>query len=215
VPRLNFAVESAAAVPFAATPTIGFNLRLKNEVEGQTIQSIALRCQIMIEAAQRHYQASERAALRDLFGEPDRWSQTLRSLLWTHANVTVPEFSGEMLVQLPVSCTFDFNVASAKYFHSLADGDIPLCFQFSGTMFYASSNGSLQIAQIGWDQETRFRLPATVWHEMMDLYYPNSAWLRLDRSVFERLYEHKRRHGFATWEHTVEDLLPLEKKAAS
>jgi hypothetical protein len=215
MPGLTFSVEGAEAIPFAAAPTIGFRLRVVNPDQSQVIRSVALRCQIMIEASRRHYDSKERAGLRDLFGEPDRWSQTLRSLLWTHVSVSVPAFSGSVVSQIPVPCTFDFNVAAAKYFHATEREDVPLCFQFSGTVFYAAADGALQIDQIGWDKESRFRLPAKVWREMMDHYYPNSAWLRLRLDAFERLYEYKRRRGMATWEEAVESLIPLEKEAAS
>jgi len=215
MPVLTFAIDSAEAVPFAAAPTIAFHLRVINTIQNQTLQSIALRCQILIEAAGRHYNPGERKTLGDLFGEPDRWSQTLRPLLWTHAGITVPEFTGNIAVEIPVPCTFDFNVAAAKYFHAIQGEDVPLRFQFSGTVFYPAPDGTLQIAQIGWDKEAKFRLPARVWREMMDLYYPNSAWLRLRRDVFERLYEYKRREGLATWEQAIERLLPLQEEAAS
>lgn len=208
---LIFSVESAAAIPFAAAPTIGFRLRVVNPNVEQAIQSIALRCQIMIEASRRHYQPGEREHLLDLFGEPERWGQTLRSLLWTHASVTVPAFSGTVYCELAVPCTFDFNVGAAKYFHAIQQQDVPLCFQFSGTVFYALPEGTLQIAQIDWNNEARYRLPALVWREMMDHYYPNSAWLRLGRDAFERLYAYKRQHGLATWEAAIEQLLPLNK----
>jgi hypothetical protein len=212
VPGLTFGIEGAEALPFAAAPTIAFRLRVNAT---QAIQCVALRCQVMIEASRRHYNSGERESLRDLFGESDRWSQTVRSLLWTHATATVPGFSGSILTQLAVPCTFDFNVGAAKYFHAIQEEDVPLCFQFSGTMFYASADGTLQIDQIGWDRESRFRLPAMVWTEMMDHYYPNSAWLRLRRDAFERLYAYKRRKGLATWEEAIESLLPFEKEAAS
>jgi len=215
LPNLNFIVESAQAVSFAAAPTIAFQLRLTNTVPGESIHSIALRCQIQIEAQRRHYTPGERHLLGDLFGEPERWSRTLRPLLWTHANVTVAEFLGTTTVSVPVACTFDFNVASAKYFHALDGGETPLTFQFSGTVFYPAPDGALQIAQIAWDKEARFRLPAQVWHEMMDLYYPDSTWLRLQRHVFERLYEYKRAQGVATWEEAIERLLPNERQVAS
>jgi hypothetical protein len=216
MPNLNFAIEKAEVMPFAAVPTLAFFLRIENENPSEHVQSVALRSQILIEAAKRRYNPSERNALRDLFGEPERWSQTLRSLLWCQAGVTVPEFSERVEVQLPVPCTFDFNVASAKYFHgSAGDETVPLCFQFSGTIFYRSANGALQIEQIGWDREARFHLAARTWHDLMDHYYPNSAWLRLERDVFERLYEYKRYHGLATWEQAVDRLLPLKKEAAS
>ena len=215
MPGMSFTVESAEAVPFAAAPTIAFRLRVANPNASQAIQSVALRCQILIEAARRHYKAGERESLRDLFGEPERWSQTLRSLLWTHASTTVPAFSGTVMTDLAVPCTFDFNVGAAKYFYAIEEEDVPLCFQFSGTIFYAAADGTLQIDQIGWDKEARFRLPSKVWREMMDHYYPNSAWLRLRRDSFERLYEYKRLHGMATWEEAIESLLPLRKEAAS
>jgi Family of unknown function (DUF6084) len=214
-PTLSFAIEGAEAVPFAAVPTIAFRLSVQCPLVSQTIQSVALRCQIQIEAQRRNYKPEEKAGLRDLFGEPDRWSQTLRPFLWSHTSITVPEFRGVVKVELPVACTFDFNVGAAKYFHAVEEGDVPLVFLFSGTIFYASPDVAMRIAQIGWDREARFRLPARVWREMMDLYYPNSAWLRLRRDVFERLLAYKQQHGIATWEEALEQLLPAEKKQAA
>lgn len=221
MPNLTFAVVKAEAIPFAAAPTIAFDVKVTNAPADQTIQSVALRCQILIEAAKRHYNPAERDSLRDLFGETDRWSQTMRSLLWCHSGATVPEFTGAVTVAVHVPCTFDFNVAAAKYFHAVSNGgidtanDVPLCFQFSGTAFYSDADGPLQIGQIGWDKEARFRLPAHVWRDMMDHYYPNSTWLRLGRDAFERLYEFKRRQGLATWEETIEQLLQMEKEPVS
>ncbi|MGC2658975.1 MAG: DUF6084 family protein [Bryobacteraceae bacterium] len=215
MPGLTFSIESAEAVPFAAAPTIAFGLRVENPDSKRAIQSIALRSQILIEASRRHYDSSQREGLHDLFGEPERWSQTLRSLLWTHVSTTVPGFAGSVSTQLLVPCTFDFNVGAAKYFYAVRDESVPLCFQFSGTIFYSSPEGALQIDQISWDKESRFRLPAKAWHEMMDHYYPNSAWLRLRRDAVEHLGEYKRRHGLVTWEEAIENLLATEKEAVS
>jgi len=94
-----------------------------------------------------------------------------------------------------------------KYFHGLRDGEVPLCFQFSGTVFYESADTGLQVAPIPWDKEVKFRLPVKQWNEMMELYYPNSAWLCLRRDVFERLYRYKVRMGTPAWEETLEGLL--------
>ena len=51
-------------------------------------------------------------------------------------------------------------------------------------------------------------MPVSVWREMMDQHYPNSAWIYLHRDVFERLLAYKREHGLPTWEATLERLLP-------
>ena len=152
--------------------------------------------------------------MRDLFGEPERWGQTLKNMLWTHASVVAPAFQDSIVVDLPVPCTFDFNVASTKYFHGLADGDVPLNFLFSGTVFYADGDGALQVAPIPWDKEARFRMPVKTWNEMMDIYYPNSAWLCLRRDAFDRLHQYKMRFGIPTWEQVLERIVPDVEVAA-
>lgn len=206
MPDLNFQIEGAKAVEYAVSPLLGFDLRVANAGPERT-HTIALRCQIQIEAARRHYDPKDQQRLADLFGEPHRWGQTLRSMLWTQASVIVPGFAGGTRVELQVPCTFDFNVAAVKYFNGLQDGEVPLCFQFSGTVFYESAAGGLQVAPIPWDKEAKFRLPVKPWKEMMDLYYPNSAWLCLRRDVFERLHQQKVRMGTPTWEEMLEHLL--------
>ena len=69
----------------------------------------------------------------------------------------------------------------------------------------------MMVAPIPWDKEARFNLPVKVWREMMDIYYPNSAWLCLRRDVFERLYEYKVKHGIPTWEQALENMLRAEE----
>lgn len=208
MPDLNFEVQGAEAVSHAASPLLAFKLRVVNANATELIHAVVLRCQIMIEATRRNYSAGDQARLLDLFGEPERWGQTVRTMLWTHASIVMPSFTGEKIIDLPVPCTFDFNVAAVKYFAGLDDGEAPLSFLFSGTVFYEADDGVLQIAQISWDKEARFRLPVKVWNEMMDLYYPNTGWLCLRRDVFDRLHQYKVRRGIPTWEQTVESLLP-------
>jgi hypothetical protein len=207
MPDLAITVANAEAVRFAAVPSIALELNLKNANPDETVHTVVLRCQIQIEVARRKYSGEEQEKLRDLFGEPERWGQTLRSLLWTHSSVVVPRFTGSTTVSMPVPCTFDFNVAATKYFNGLGDGDIPLCLLFSGTVFYEDSDGLLSVAPISWDKETRFRLPLQTWQDMMDIFYPNIAWLSLRRDVFELLHEYKVRHGIPSWEQTIEKIL--------
>lgn len=207
MPDLNFQVEGAEAVTYAASPLLSLKLRVTNADAGEPIQTVALHCQIQIEATRRRYNEREQERLLDLYGEPERWGQTLRTTLWTHASIIVKPFQGSTLVELPVACTFDFNVAATKYFAGLEEGEVPLLLLFSGTVFYEATDGALQVAQISWEKEAKYRLPVRVWQEMMDHYYPNSAWLSLRRDVFDRLNQYKMRRGMPTWEQALESLL--------
>lgn len=209
MPDLNFEITGAEAIPYAVTPQLAFKLAIANAT-GEAIHTVALRCQIQLETARRRYNGQEQNGLRDLFGEPSRWGQTLKTMLWTHANLIVTAFEGGTQVDLPVECSFDFNIAATKYFAGLEDGSIPMLFQFSGTVFYAADDGALQVSPISWSKETKFPLPVKVWREMMEIYYPNSAWLSLRRDVFDSLYRHKVRHGIPTWEQALEGMIPKE-----
>ena len=203
MPSLSFEVQDVAAIPFAAAPMLGFQLRVSNR-GGESIQAVTLRCQIQIEPARRRYTPRDQERLVDLFGEVSRWGQTLRTMLWTHASVAVQAFTGSTTCELAVPCTFDFNVAATKYFYGLEDGVVPVCLQFSGTVFYLNETGSLQASPISWSQETRFELPIQVWKEMIELYYPETAWVCLRRDVFDRLYRYKVENMIPTWEETLE-----------
>ena len=210
---LNFTIERAEQQPHSAAPLLVFKLRIAESItneEPTTIPAIALRCQVRIEPTRRRYAPAEQEQLVDLFGEPERWGQTLRSALWTHASVVVPPFTGSTVVDLPVPCSFDFNVAATKYFHALENGEVPLCLLFSGTIFYTAEDGYLQVSQIPWEKEANFRLPVSVWKEMMESYYPNSAWLCIGRDAFEKLYRWKCSKGIPTWEQAIETLLDSE-----
>jgi hypothetical protein len=206
MPDLEFSVEGAKILEFAAVPTLVFKLRIENQ-GGEPVRSVSLNTQIRLAVTQRHYEASEQARLLELFGEPHRWGETLRSLLWTHNVLQVPAFTGSTVVDMPVTCTYDLDVVAAKYFHALEDGEVPLEFLFSGTVFYARDDGRLQVDRISWEKEAEFRLPVSVWREMMEHYFPNSAWLRLHRDAFDQLYDYKIRMGYPTWDAAVESLL--------
>jgi hypothetical protein len=208
MPDLRFQVESCEPLLYAAVPMLGLKLKIFNHPLEQTIHTLTLRCQVQIEPAKRRYAATEQAKLRDLFGEPERWGRTVRPLLWMNTSVSVPGFTGATSVNVELPCSFDFNVAATKYFHALESGEIAICVMFSGTVFYADIDGSMQITQIPWDREVNFRLSVEVWKSVIDAYYPETAWLCLRRDIFERLYDYKVQHGIPTWEKLVEKILP-------
>jgi hypothetical protein len=219
MPDLNFRVDGAAADRFAAAPLLVFTLRVSEAVPAGArptpIHAVVLRCQIRIEPSRRSYSVPERERLSDLFGTPDRWGQTLRPMLWTHVSATVPPFAGAAVVDLPVPCSADFNLAATKYFDPLQGGEIPLCFLFSGTIFHETDESTLQVEQISWEKEAAFRLPAETWRAMMELHYPNTAWLTLRKDVFDRLALFKSRRALATWEQAMERLLDAAEEPVS
>lgn len=209
-PVLSIAIDSAEPVDLAAVPTLRFRARV--HAEGYpAIRSLSLHTQLRIAAPARRYDASSQERLVELFGAPDQWGRNLRSLLWTQVTSQVPEFDGDTVVDIHVPCTYDFEVVATKYLHALADGDVPLEFLFSGTVFYhsggADPGGALRAARIPWSTEAAYRMPVRVWKDLMARYFPGTAWLRLDHAVFDRLYGFRARHALPNWERAIEALL--------
>lgn len=210
-PELSFTVLGCEPLPHAAAPTLRFSLAI--DAGGAAVRSVMLEVQLRIAATQRGYSEAEQAQLGDLFGAPHRWADTLRGLLWTHAMVVVAPFQGATVVDLLVPCTYDFDVAAAKYLSGLQDGEIPLDLLFSGTVFYAGAGGALQINRISWNAEAAYRLPVAVWRDTMDRYFPGSAWLRVDRDTFDRLVAFRARRALTDWESVLDALLaPQEER---
>ena len=208
MPDLNFRISGVDQGVRGLTPLLHFQLEVSNSPATESIHTVMLQAQIQIQSPQRIYNAQEKEKLEDLFGTPDRWGQTLRNKLWTHTNTCIRTFSGKTEALLPVPCTYDLNVSATKYFYALEGGEVPLIFLFSGTVFYASEAGHLQVQQIPWDNECTYRMPVHVWKALMDHHYPGTAWLSLDRELFDRLYAYRRRRGLATWDQAIEQLLP-------
>lgn len=210
-PELRFTVLGCEPLAHAAAPALRFSLAI--DARGAAVRSVMLGVQVRIAATQRGYSEAEQAQLGDLFGAPHRWGDTLRGLLWTHGTVVVPPFEGATVVDLPVPCTYDFDVAAAKYLAGLRDGEIPLELLFSGTVFYAGPGGGLQINRISWNAEATHRLPVRVWRATMDHYFPDSAWLRTDRETFDRLVAFRARRALTSWEAVLDALLTAEEAA--
>ena len=207
--ELVFECLDARPERYAAVPTMVLRLRL-SEVTGERVHAVALRCQIRIEPYLRRYGPQEAERLADLFGETSRWSDTLKPLQFTNLSLMVQGFSGSTEVDLPVPCTYDFEVVSAKYLHSLDDGEVPLLLLFSGTVFLRGETG-FSVEQVPWHKEATFRLPVRVWRETMDLYFPNSAWIRLRRDSLDALRRFQTPEALPSWDDALETLL---KRAA-
>ena len=209
---LDFRIEDVKVEKYSVAPLLLFALHVVNRTPELPVVNVMLNCQIRIDAMRRRYDGVEQEKLSDLFGHPSRWAETLRSLLWTNASVSISSVDPERNVELPAPCSYDFNIAATKYFHGLEQGDVPLNFLFSGSIFYRDSTGRLQIEQISWSKECAYRLPVATWRAMMEHYYPQSMWLCLSRDSFEELDGYRRRRGLPTFESALEAL--LEARAA-
>jgi hypothetical protein len=202
---LAFKAIGARSEPHAAAPTIMVRLRIE-EADGGRVHALALRCQIRIEPQRRRYSLEEELKLYELFGDTPRWGDSLRPFLWTHVSTTIGGFTGVTEMDLPVECTYDFEVAGAKYLHALGDGEIPLLLLFSGTVFTRGASG-FSAEPVAWDQEASFRLPVAVWRQTMDRYFPNSGWVRVSRDTLDRLQRFKAGRAVPTWDQAFEQLL--------
>jgi hypothetical protein len=202
---LHFEVLDARTEPHAAVPTIMFRTRAE-EAGGQRVHAVALHCQIRIEPQRRQYSEREEENLYELFGETPQWGNSLRPFLWTHVSSMIGRFDGNTEFDLPVECTYDFEVAGAKYLHALAEGDIPLLLLFSGTVFTRGESG-FAAEPLSWSLEASHKLPVAVWRGMMDLYYPNSGWIRLRRDTLDALQRFRAYRGLPTWDQAFEQLL--------
>ncbi|GAA3734942.1 DUF6084 family protein [Salinactinospora qingdaonensis] len=202
---VTFECRDGRAEPYAATPTLSFRLRI-TEAQQRPVHNIALRCEIQIQPRRRRYGQAETERLHDLFGVAERWSQTLRPLRFADLFVLVPGFNATTEIDLRVPCTYDFEVSSAKYFHALDDGEIPLLFLFSGTVFRRTATG-FTIDPVPWDHEASYDLPVRVWQEMMDLYFPDSGWMRVRRDTLDAVHAFKTRHTLPNWDDALLTLL--------
>jgi Family of unknown function (DUF6084) len=205
-PAPEFTILGVEAVRHAAAPTLAFAAQV-TEPTGRDVFTIALRAQIMIQPARRAYDDEARARLVELFGPPESWAGTTTSFIWLETDVLVPAFSGATSFRMPIACTYDLELAAVKYFYSVPDGEVPLQFNFTGTIFYRGPNAAMQIAQVPWDRAADFRMPVEVWKEMVAHYYPHSGWARLHADTLAALTRRRAERGLPSLDATVAELL--------
>lgn len=209
-PGLEFSVRDIVAEPHTAAPQLTARLRIEDGSD-ERIHAIVLRCQVRIEPQRRNYGQAEQDALRGLFGDRERWSDTLRPFQWMQCHTTVQGFTGSTEVDIALPCTYDFDVIGSRYLHALGEGTVPISLLFSGTVFaknVGSGGGSgFAVRQVPWDCEARYQLPVAVWRQMIAHHFPNSGWVRLDHDVLARFADFRERRGLISWDETVTTLL--------
>lgn len=205
IPELEFWVLDAQPVPHAAAPVLAFRLRARDRSERE-IYTAALSVQIQIEAAQRPHDEVTRERLFELFGEPERWGDTARGVLWTREEVLLPSFTGSVTHDLHVPLSSDAELASFKYFNALPDGEVPLSFHFSGTVFYAGEQDRMQLTQVSWSAEAQFRLPIETWRRTIEEHHPPGGYVHLSDETLEALRQLREERGFMSLDAVLADL---------
>ncbi|HEY2043094.1 MAG TPA: DUF6084 family protein [Jatrophihabitans sp.] len=202
---LEFSCTGAETDVVAAAPTMLLKLRI-SESSGTPIHAVALRCQLRIEPQRRRYDDAEAEALLDLFGDRTRWGQSLKPLQFAFISQVIPSFRDEIEVELPIPCSYDFEVAANKYFYALRTGEVPLLLLFSGTVFTSGPAG-ISVLPVPWHKETNYRLPVDVWRRTMQQHFPGTAWLRLREGTFDSLHRYRARQALVSWDEAIERLL--------
>src|ERR1700728_327647 len=202
---LVFDCIGTRADKYAVAPQMLVRLRI-SETSGQRVEAIALRCQIRIEPARRRYTEDEAERLNDLFGDVQRWADTLKPVQFTNISIMVPGFTGSTEIDMPVPLTYDMENGATRYFAGLDDGEVPLLLLFSGSVF-SLADGRMSVTQVPWSKEASYRLPISVWREAIDAHFPNSSWIRLSSTAMDELLRYKMRKALPTWESVVLALL--------
>ena len=206
LPAPRFEILDSEAVPHAAAPMLAFTGHVA-ETSGREVYTVALTAQIMIEPAKRTYDDATRERLIEMFGAPERWAVTTHPFLWAEVGMLVPAFTGATGFRIPMPCTYDLELAAAKYIHSMPDGAVPLLFNFTGTIFYRGEAGRMQIVKVPWDCSARYSMPVATWQDMIAQHYPNGGWVRLDDSTLDALGTRKAERGLPSFDATVANLL--------
>jgi hypothetical protein len=205
-PDPQFEVLSVAPRLHAAAPALDFDVHV-SEPSGRRVYAIALSAQVMIEPARRSYDAETQSRLEELFGPPERWGATTRSLLWHQAQSLVGEFTGATTFQLAVPCSYDMELVAAKFFYSLEGGQVPLAFNFNGTIHYRGDDGRLQMSLVPWSATTEYRLDVGVWKALMEHHFPGRGWLGVSSGTLAALQREKTRRALSTLDEVVAALL--------
>jgi len=205
-PEVTIEILGAAHEPFAAQPTLRFELSVF-EPSDRPIYAIALKAQINFDPARRDYDAPTREALFEIFGAPERWPSTTRSFLWCHSSVIVNSFTGATTFGLEVPCTSDLEIVAARYVSALPDGDVPLTMHFTGRILYQGPARQVQVVHLPWSLSASYKMPVTVWKNMIKHHHGNSGFVLLHDDTITELTKHKRINGLHSMDAVVLDLL--------
>ena len=205
-PEVTFEVLGVAHEPFAAQPTLRFELSVFEPTD-RPIYAISLTAQINFDPARRPYSNETKADLYELFGAPERWPSTTRSFLWTHATTIVHSFRGAITFGLEVPCTADLEMVASRYVSALPDGEVPLTMHFTGRIMYEGPNRQVQVLHLPWNTQASYKMPVSAWQNMINHHHGESGFIALHNDTLTDLKNYKRQHGLHSFDAVVLDML--------
>ncbi|MDI1465673.1 DUF6084 family protein [Catellatospora sp. KI3] len=211
--ELDFTCLDVQAQRWAAAPTLRIRLGVTGPPDVR-VHAGVLTCQLRIDPRARDYTDAEAQKLACVFGEPSRWAASMQQLQFATVTAMLPGFTDRTEMELLVPCSYDLEVGLGKFFHALSGGDVPLTLLFSGTVFVATEAG-VQVARVPWDREAGYRMPAAIWRDLMDLYFPDSAWIRLRRDTTDALLRYQARHAVPSADVALAGLLAAQQEEAA
>lgn len=203
MPNLHFTITGAAPVPYAASPLLALDVRVRTD---EPVESVLLRTSVRIEAGARATTPAEDARLKELFGTKELWSRGSRSLLWTQVVNVVSAFQEETLIAITLPCSYDLAAIASKYLRALEGGSVPIRAQFSGTAFFRREQG-LSAAPIAHDREAEHALDVHTFRAVLDQHFPDAAVVTLRRDLYERLDARRIERGHSSFDEVVEELI--------
>jgi hypothetical protein len=207
LPEPQFWVLDCAALPHTAAPTLSFTLRAK-DTTGLEVYTVALTTQVHLEASSRPHDAETREALQDVFGEPERWNDTARSVIWAKRDLLVPSFTGSTTFELQLPCDTDLELATTRYLEAVPDGEAPLAFHFSGSIFYRGAHDRMQLTMVPWHSTAQFRLPLATWRKAVG---DRGGLVRVSDETFDALKRYRLERGLPSLGAAVSELVEGER----
>ena len=205
MPELSFAVVDIAPEPYAVVPNLLARLRVE-ETTGEpcTPWRCAPRSGSSRSGGATTMPRSRRCSTCSATGRGSRRPSS-RSPGCT-PRPSRRGSPGGCEIDLVLPCTYDFDVSGTTYLHALRDGEVPLLFLFSGTVFCRGTTG-FSVTQVPWDLEARYRMPAAVWRDLMEAHFPGTEWVRMRRDTVEALAHYRHVRGLTSWDDAVTALL--------
>ena len=205
---VSFAVLDVAPEPYTVSPVL--TVRVGVTAGGPAASRPGARDRAALPGPHR---AAAPVVLRRRSGRPDgpvrareRWANTQRTFLWQHCTAMVPGIHRQHDATLPLDCTYDFEVAAAKYLHALRDGACRSN-SCSAERFSSNSERGFSVQQVPWDREDRYDMPVGVWRDLIAQHYPNSGWMRLSHETIAELAGYKSGRGLLDFDQAITSLL--------